>query len=712
MPLDQLLVTVLSSADLEDRGITSLNGIATAVPAISSTPALNSLSTLSLYMRGEGPAAPGQITLDGAVGLYQDGFYISRFQANTFDLLDLERAEILAGPQGATYGRNTAGGVIDLVSETPSGKLRFNQDVDFGNRNSYRVLSSVDTPRWYGVAAKVTAVVSGVDGYVKNELATQHDYGEEKQRAVRLQLLWDGIANFQAKYFIERNSLDSTPEYDSNPALNGENLISDLVYFADPNGPMRSTYRSVILPLSTSAHTAQGLTATWQALPSLAIESRTGYRTMNADESQDYAEFFGLPLQTLDLYQQHQFSQELRFSGELFGKQIGYLLGASYFREAGAHSSFYDVFTTGASDLSKVTAQSNSRAVFAQLRWQPAILGGRLEIAAAGRYTKDNKDAQRGIVDTSGGVLENGALSHLSYKKTTPELSVSYRWTAAVSTYAKVATAYQAGGALETAPVGSFGSSNFRPESSTTYEVGLRTALLDDRLHLDVAVFDSRRKDVQYLLPIDALDSAALDFQRVTVRGANLDLRFTPLQDLSFAASAAYLHWSIDRVDVLAGTLFDPATGSGSPYVVGGNINTVFALPYTPKYSGTLAGDYTFLHLDRRDVMVHLDYVYRAKMFAEGGAGPAVPGARFDTQPAYGLLNGRITMSQETDWSHRLKFSLWGRNILNRKYYQPATANGNGVTAFDANGSVSGYVSTAGAWAAPRTYGLNVRFEY
>jgi outer membrane receptor protein involved in Fe transport len=69
-------------------------------------------------------------------------------------------------------------------------------------------------------------------------------------------------------------------------------------------------------------------------------------------------------------------------------------------------------------------------------------------------------------------------------------------------------------------------------------------------------------------------------------------------------------------------------------------------------------------------------------------------------------------MSQETDWSHRLKFSVWGRNILNRKYYQPATANGNGVTSFNADGSLPGYTSSAGAWAAPRTYGLNVRFEY
>jgi len=102
----------LSSTQVEEQGISALDRVAAAVPEISFTRPFNSLTTLSLYMRGAGPAAPGQITLDGAVGLYQDGFYISRLQANTFDLLDLERVAVLAGPQGATYGRNTVGGQL------------------------------------------------------------------------------------------------------------------------------------------------------------------------------------------------------------------------------------------------------------------------------------------------------------------------------------------------------------------------------------------------------------------------------------------------------------------------------------------------------------------------------------------------------------------------------------------------------------------------
>jgi iron complex outermembrane receptor protein len=197
------------------------------------------------------------------------------------------------------------------------------------------------------------------------------------------------------------------------------------------------------------------------------------------------------------------------------------------------------------------------------------------------------------------------------------------------------------------------------------------------------------------------------------VTGASLNLRFAPLQDLELAASADYLHATIDRANAIAGTIFDPATTTGSAYVVGQNVKDVFALPYTPRFSASLASDYTFLHLDRRDLMLHLDYVYRDRMFADAATGPAVPGAQFDTQPAYGLLNGRLTLSQETDWSHRLKFSLWGRNLLNRKYYQPVVGIGSGVEALNAsNTGLAGYTSRAGAWAEPLTYGLNITYQY
>ena len=705
-------VTVLQRPDLENRRITTLADIAAGVPEISSTPAMNSLDTSSLYMRGEGPTYANQVTLDGAVGVYEDGFYIARLQANTFDLLDLERVEVLAGPQGALYGRNTAGGVINLVSQSPTGKLDFDESIDFGNRNSYRISSSLDTPRWYGLAAKVTGVVSGIDGYVKNELATQQSYAEDKQRAARLQLLWDGISNFRARYFVERSGLDSTPEYDSVPVQNGEELFPGYVYYANPRGPMDSTYRPIDLSLSTSNHTAQGLTLAWQVLPALTVESLTGYRTLSANEQQDYGEFYFYPESTIDSYQQHQFSQDLHFSGELFDRQFSYRVGASYFREISAHDNYLNFYTEGEEQLIAVAAATRSQALFAQLQWQPAFLERRLELSAAGRYTKESKDAERNIVFDSE-LSESNALSHISYNRTNPEFAATWHWSTVFSTYAKVATAFESGGALETAPPGDFASNTYRPESSTTYELGVRSAFLDHRLSASLAVFDSRRKDVQAVLPAGVDEDNMFEFQSVTVRGASFDLRATPMRDLTLTASGTYLNWTIDKADALAGTVFDPTVSNVDAYVVGENVKRVFSLPYTPRYSTSLAGDYTFLRLDRRDVMVHLDYVYRARMFTSAGSGPAVPGSQFDTQPAYGLLNGRLTLFQETDWSHRLKFSLWGRNMLNRKYYQPAVGVGAGVEALNTSGSsLDGYTSRAGAWAEPLTYGINATYEY
>jgi iron complex outermembrane receptor protein len=706
-------VTVLQQGDLENRRITTLADIAAGVPELSSTPSLNSLTTLSLYMRGEGPVAADDVTLDGAVGIYEDGFYVSRLQANTFDLLDLARVDVLSGPQGALYGRNTAGGVVNLVSKSPGGKLDFDESVDFGNQNSYRVASSIDTPRWYGLAAKVTGVLSGIDGYVKNATATEHSYGEQKQRAARLQLLWDGISNLRARYFIERSGLDSTPEYDTNPTENGAELYPGYVYHADARHPLTITYRPIELALSTSNHTAQGLTLTWELLPALTVESLTGYRTLNATQYQDYAEFFGYPEFAPDSYRQHQFSQDLHFSGELFDHQLDYRAGATYFREISRHDGGLDFYTVDTTQLRILSAATHSQSIFVQLHWRPNVLQGRLELSAAARRTKESKDADRTIIIDQSDVTEADGLSHISYNRTNPEGVVTWHWSDTLLTYAKVATAFESGGALETAPAGELQRNTFRPESSTTYELGVRSAFLDHRLDAGFAVFDSRRKDVQAVLPVFFGEDDRFDFQSVTVTGARFEVRAAPLHDLAMTLGGTWLNWTIDKAYALAGTVFDPAASTGSPYAVGENVKHVFSLPYTPRYSASIAGDYTFLHLDRRDAMLHLDYVYRARMFTSAGSGPAVPESQLDAQPAYGLLNGRLTLSQETDWSHRLKFSLWGSNLLNRKYYQPEVGQGVGVTGFNSsNSGLAGYTSRAGAWAEPRTYGLNATYQY
>lgn len=711
--------TVLTAADVEAMGITSLYGVAYGIPGLTLTPSVNSSNTPVLYLRGLGLDNPSQLTRDGAVAVYQDGFLIARPQAQTFDLLDLDHVEVLSGPQGAFYGRDTTGGVLNLISQAPAGELRLQQHAEFGNRNMFRVLASVDTPQWHGLSAKATLLASSIDGYVRNPLPFSHDYGEARERAARLQLRWDALSSLRADYSLQKSNLDSTPVYNTNPFLNGQILYSFFYpYYANPAGPTTTTYRPVDLPLSTANHVTHHLTVAWTPSAAFTVRSLTGYRTLGAEELQDYAEAVGIAETTVDNYNPRQFSEELQLTGSLFDQQFGYTLGGAYLRERGWHDRFYDFATAGRAIQHTVLAETRSEAAYLGFQWRPDFLRKRLEFTAAARGTRDVKDAERFEVD-SGQSLENGAadgaVNHLSYRRLNPAGVLNYHWTESFSTYGSVSTGYRAGGALESAPAGEFAANTFRPESLLTYELGLHSAFWQERFSARLAAFSSRYRDIQYPIPIDAVTDQVYTLQQARIRGVDLGWGVKPLRDLTLSATVAFVHWTIDKAEVLPGTPLDPASPAGSPYTVGEDVADLFALPQTPRLNATAAGDYTFLHWFGGDLSVHLDYAYRGQFYNDYAAGPAVPGRQYDVTPAVGLLNARIAFRTVTDWSHHVKLGLWGRNVLNRKYYQLAGGYGSGVSAFQTSGGITtpvGWVARVGAWAEPASYGISASYEY
>jgi iron complex outermembrane receptor protein len=675
------------------------------------TPSLSSSNAPLLYMRGMGLDNPIQITRDAAVGVYEDGFYIARQQALTFDVPGLDHIEVREGPQGASTGYASIAGAVNLVSRAPSGELHFEETADVGSRNLFRVTSAIDTPRWHGLSAKLSAIASSIDGDVSNSAPGWQNYGQERQLGGRLQLRWDPLSSLRADYFLEKSILNSTPNYDTNPSLNGETVYL-IPYYANPDGPTKAAYRPITLPLSISNHIAQGLTLTWQPTTSLAVKSLTGYRTLGDESFQDYADFLAFTEATEDFYHHHQFSEELQLLGSLPQEQLSFTAGVFYLRERGYHnrSTFFYADVSPAtglplSFLNQVTATARSEAAYLQLHWQP---WSRFQIDAAARYTQDVKNATRSVENSFNGSQESGAVSHLTDKRIEPAMTLSYRWTLGIESYASFSTGHRPGAALESAVPGQF-TRPFRPESVATYELGLKSAFFDERLHANLAVFSSRYRDIQYAMPLNVLQDEVETLQQATIHGAELNVGVTPVKDLTFAVSGAYLHWRIDKALVAAGTEFDPATVPQSPFVVGQNIREVFSLPYAPRYNFTASSDYAFLHLVRSDFSAHLDYGYRGTMFGDAGAGIAVPGHQFDTVPSARLLDARITFSQETDRHHHVKVSLWGQNVLNRKYY--ALAGGFG-SPFTSTAAPAGYLGRVGAWAGPAIYGLYASYEY
>lgn len=717
-------MSALTAEAIAKKNITDMIGVAQNSPSISFAPNPGSSNTLILYMRGQGAAVPNAPSSEGGLGLYQDGFYIGRPSGITFDLADLDRVEVLRGPQGTLYGRNTTGGAVNLISRCPSGEFGFRQTLDFGTRDKFRSLTTIDLPRWNSLAAKVTLLRSSIDGYVKNA-GSGHDFGEQEQQAGRLQLRWDPTQAVGVDYFLDVGDIDDTPAYYQNASLDGITLQGYPYSHADH--PLDRSYRPVDLNVSRTHNEAHGLTVTWDASDDITLKSLTGYREMRAMGYSDFVEAItvapGMPLHGdgSARTKSHQFSEELQLLGNV-GESLRYVGGLYYFDEHVTYDTFNNL-----PDYFQVSQQisstdSRSEAAFGQLTWTPPILDDRLELTVGGRYTRDKRDSDR-FIAANGSVLEDGrstgSTAQLTFSKFNPMATVNYRWTDSISTYAKVATGYRAGGTYEGAPTGQFDLGTFGPEEVTTYELGLKSDWFDQSLRVNAAVFDSRYRDLQIYVPIDPSDATRALFYNIgkaTVRGLELDVAWAPVDDVELSLSYAYLDSNFTRVDVVPGSIYDQAANPLSPYRVGDNLKGLFTLPYAPENSVSAGIDYTFLHFSSADLALHLDYRWEDETYSSAVAGPDVPGRDFDIRPSYGIFNGSLTLTTELPRGDRAKISLWGKNIFDHHYRQQVIANGSAGVAVQSptTGVVTpaGYHDQAAAWAEPAAYGIQLQYEY
>ncbi len=720
-----IAITAMDSTILMNRGITDFEGVIKATPSMSFTPYPPTANTFSVYMRGSGVQDVGQITIDTAVGLYQDGFYISRGQMVTFDLADIERVEVLRGPQGTLYGRNTTGGAVNLISKKPSGDFGFKQEAGFGSNGRFRSLTVIDLPKWGGLSAKASFLKRQQDGYVKN-LGSSHDFGEENQTAGRVALRWDTGTAFTADYFYERGELDSTPLYYTNSALVG--LIPG---YSDQGRPEDHSYRPIDLPVSPGDFESHGLTLSWDASDALTLKSLTGYRDIDVAYHQDYAETFFVGFRSLDDIRSHQFSQELQAMGSLLDGRIDYLVGLYYFEETGRH--FQNTVITNALPgsppllLNKdryVVADSKSQAAYAQFTWTPSVLGDRLDLTLGGRYTRDKRSATRTLLSTYFGfpIAQEPApglvnANDLESSRFNPSFTANLAWTEAVNTYLRVATGYKAGGSSESVDVGQF-AHTFKPENVTVIELGLKSYLFDQRVRFNAAAFSSKYKNMQLFFnsnPGDLSVVLGLNAGKATIKGLELETLWQPSDSLNFTLDYTRLDAEYDEVLAPAGTIFDPAVNAASPYQVGENVKELFSTGYAPKNTLNIGANWTFLKIGSGDLTAILNYRWEDRTFHTSGAGPGVPNNRIASRSPYGLLDGRLSWKSELARDSRMRVDLWANNLTDKAWPLYVVASGSPVPVLDPlTGTVSpaGYSSAPIPWAERRSYGVNLVYEF
>lgn len=686
---ESVAISVLNGAQLEMLGVSSLDGlIGGIVPSLRIQPFGNAPSTLIVTIRGNGPPDIGQVTRDGSVGVYVDGFLLGRAQGLAMELVDLERIEVLRGPQGTMFGRNATGGVINVISKKPTGVFGLEQTIGYGRFDEFRNVTRVNLPEFSGMRAKIDYIHSERDGWVDNTAPGEADFNALNKDALRVSLNWRPSDVLEFDYSFDYADTSASQLY-FQLALDNIGLIG-----VEP-GRQRQT-RFPVMPLepTVTEHRMHALTATWSISDNFSIKSLTSYRELQEDTNNNYAGalYFNGLIFAEDV-EQDQWSQEVQLLGS--SASIEWIGGLYYFEEdvrAVTENLFsldifgfltgtpltpivpptnFDIFSGGPIPTRIVDARAKSLALYGHATWTPGILAERLHVGLGLRYTDDQRSGSRTDLATTS--------FDLSTNHFDPSISVAYDWSEGLSTYAKWSTGYKAGGVSPR-------SASFLPyqeEEAETFEIGIKSEFWGKRARLNAALFATDYKGLQidFANPINISIIETINAaNKVEVDGLEVDLSLVPVPGLVIGLSYTYLDGRIPL----------------QPNPLAGGALEQFALIQTPEHAGSLTIDYTFEPWSLGTLTAHLDVTTTDKY--------AFVAARSDDEflDAYTLINGRLTLADIAVGSNagRAKASLWVKNVADTEYV---------VFGFPLGDPPIGVTQ---AFGTPRTFGFDVTYDF
>jgi iron complex outermembrane receptor protein len=729
LQVSPLAVSGFDEETLDALGVSQTDDVTALAPNVYLTQTPGSAANIGLSIRGIGGAEP-LLTRDTGVALYVDGAYIARTSGAVFDLVDLERVEVLRGPQGTLYGRNATGGAVNFISRKPKEEFGFEQTVSYGLYDAWLTRTTIDSGELgdTGLSSTFTYLAKARDGYVNDRSASdRRDPGAYDVDALRVAANWNALEDFSASYAFDYS------------ALAGQDALFQLVEInpavlaaldASSNVPERDDDRISLANMDfhdTSTHRIAGhnLTLDWD-LPIFDVKSITTYRQWdNTEEGTELdgnaglvANQFGFPT-PIQLFaaenerHQRQFSQELQIRGPV-GERVDYVTGVYFFQESFEEFNPQQFMVTNlasplippgfgvaATNTLDYDGEAESWAVFTDWSYTPPVLEDRFKLSAGVRFSDDEKSfSQRAPV--SGRNDEDW--SHVDWQGTG-----SYQWTDAVMTYARVATGYKSGGFNPR----SGDNQPFDEEEVITYELGAKTELFEDRVVLNSAIFYSDYDNLQvdqFIAGSGGAASRTVNAGKAHIWGIELEA-FAQLTDhISSYVNYGWLDMEYDEFKIL-----DPGANGGTcatdppplPNSCFPNIADDAQFAYRPDQ--TLAAGLVFesdplgsagLVLGSRVDVIYADDIWWHVIDNAPSGAAITPFNDRIKEGGYTLLNasvslGEIPVARESE----LEFRLWGRNLLDEEYRR--------------SGIDFGALGFAGVmYGEPRTYGLTMIFSY
>ncbi|MFV3315841.1 TonB-dependent receptor [Pseudomonas sp. NY15374] len=709
-------ISVLGSETLETQRIYRVQDLQQLVPSTNVAYVHARQSSISIRGLGNNPASDG---LEGSVGVYLDNVYLGRPGMAVFDLLDVEQLEVLRGPQGTLFGKNTTAGVLNITTRKPTFQREGSVQSSLGEDGYWQTQGSFSGPITDTLAGRISAYRTEDDGYVKN-LYNGDDLNGGKRQGFRTQLLFKPSDTFNLRWIGEYNEEDSNNGilslYSTGPTINGVNRYESLASQAGAT-LVSGKKRKVNFDADQMVKVFQGGTsveANWTLPNDFTLTSITAYRwwdfTPRNDDGLNVPAAYNAGVSVRD----KQYSQELRLASPT-GGFFDYVLGAYYFKQDLDNKSFTyygpqaDIWNaTPAGALANVTTLGNghintdSYALFAQGTWH---LTERLDFTAGVRGTYEEKNAWVTRDDPFGGAAVTGAAAtarqgrvgaydsgDLSQYSFAPSglLSLSYRFNDEVLGYASLSHGEKSGGVNLTvgaAPRLGTDSLQVGTERINNAELGVKSTLLDNRLQLNANLFWAQVHGyqanvydqvnrVQYLANAGSVRSRGFEFEATAVplRGLTLnfngswnDVRYTEYKDAPCPPEVSLVNAA--------------ATCDLSGHQVVG----------ASKYIANLNAQYKWQLAERIEPYVTASYAFRSRAVG------TIDDSDYGQIPSYAIVN--LSTGVRLDQGDGvLDLSLWVKNAGDKTYFTSLWNSANG-----------GY---AGVLGTPRTVGATARYDF
>ena len=718
-----LAITAVTGDTLAARGETDVTNLAAFVP----NTVINPLgagwgATIAASIRGVG-LSDNSLSFEPGVPIYVDGVYLGRPQGAILDLLDLEKVEVLRGPQGTLFGKNAIGGTVSMISKAPTGDGKGYVDVGLGNYNRRDFRGAYDisvVPDQ--LFARVSFSAKRHDGYMDvldyecvngagslgnggvgipgvqpglklGSQTTPTDsrgcvvdhQGNENVQSARIALRWLATDNLEANLTGDYTTQNQEGPPDQYDLINGSSGIAGLWNTAVGVPVFGVPWDSRFLPPRNYTNydgytdpitghvfpnvndmTEWGLSNVdkWTFLPGVDLKAVTAYRKFSNSFGRNSS---GSPLPinyTWDTSDHEQFSEEITVSGTAFSA-LDWTAGGFYYDARDSNQGFSSLFPLLAGfEPSNFDDYDNQKT-----KDYAAFLHGvyhftdKLGMELGVRYTSDSKHAVIFRQEFAGPVTIPHTPVDIAAVRTSPKIGFNYQFTPDVMGYIQYSTGFRGGG-FGPRPSDAFQVRSFKPEDLKTTELGIKSEWFEHRLRWNSALFYSRYTNLQEGFnttdPSGNPWFSTVNVGASRIYGFEAELLTEPVTGLQFQGSFGYLNYKVTD----AGGPIDPATGQSSFGVcIVHSDGSNCVPPRTPKYTAGLSAQYTANVTPSGATLTgRLDATYQSAVYFTDLTYTAVPG-----QEGYALLNGRLTWdSPHKDWS----VSAWGTNLTNRFYYQ------------------------------------------